>query len=205
MTTIFTPGGEASREIIGDRMAEEVEHLKRERTRVVEAPEGVTHLRFRIRQWSTPPTTADWNALRSAISGEVVLPESGGYDSARKPAIARFHEVRPRAIVLCENPEDVSTTISFARRTGLRTATRSGGHCFAGRSSTEGIVIDVSPMRSVSVSDAVATVGAGARLGEVYDALDEHGLTFPAGCGPDVGISGLTLGGGSVSSAASTG
>jgi hypothetical protein len=50
MTTIFTPGGEASREIIGDRMAEEVEHLKRERTRVVEAPEGVTHLRFRIRQ-----------------------------------------------------------------------------------------------------------------------------------------------------------
>ncbi len=145
---------------------------------------------------STAPTTANWNALRSAISGEVVLPESGGYDSARKPAIARFHEVRPRAIVLCENPEDVSTTISFARRTRLRTATRSGGHCFAGRSSTEGIVTDVSSMRSVSVSDAVATVGAGARLGEVYDALDEHGLTIPAGCGPDVGISGLTLGGG---------
>jgi FAD/FMN-containing dehydrogenase len=30
----------------------------------------------------------------------------------------------------------------------------------------------------------------------VYDALDEHGLTIPAGCGPSVGISGLTLGGG---------
>jgi FAD/FMN-containing dehydrogenase len=42
----------------------------------------------------------------------------------------------------------------------------------------------------------VATVGAGARLGDVYDSLDEHGLTIPAGCGPSVGIAGLTLGGG---------
>jgi FAD/FMN-containing dehydrogenase len=46
------------------------------------------------------------------------------------------------------------------------------------------------------VSGGLATVGAGARLGEVYDALDEHGLTIAAGCGPEVGIAGLTLGGG---------
>jgi len=51
-------------------------------------------------------------------------------------------------------------------------------------------------MRSVSVSSGVATVGAGARLGDVYDSLDEHDLTIPAGCGPSVGIAGLTLGGG---------
>jgi len=87
--------------------------------------------------------------------------------------------------VLCRTAEDVSETISFARRSGLHAAVRSGGHCFAGRSSTEGLLIDVAPMRSVSVSGGVATVGAGARLGEVYDALEEHGLTIPAGCGPD--------------------
>ena len=138
----------------------------------------------------------DWNALRGEISGDVILPGSSGYESARRPAIPRFHNVRPQAIVLCETSEDVSETIQFARRSGLRTATRSGGHCFAGRSSTGGIVIDVRPMRSVSVSGGVATVGAGARLGEVYDALDERGLTIPAGCGPDVGVSGLALGGG---------
>jgi FAD/FMN-containing dehydrogenase len=39
-------------------------------------------------------------------------------------------------------------------------------------------------------------VGAGARLGDLYDALLEHGVTIPAGCGPEVGIAGLTLGGG---------
>lgn len=140
--------------------------------------------------------TRTLGALQADISGDVVLPDSPDYEPARKPAIARFCDVYPQAVVLCETPEDVSETISFAKRYGLRTATRSGGHCFAGRSSTEGIVIDVRPMRSVSVSDDVATVGAGARLGEVYDALDEHGLTIPAGCGPSVGISGLTLGGG---------
>jgi FAD binding domain len=56
---------------------------------------------------------------------------------------------------------DVAKTILFARRSGLPVAARSGGHCFAGRSSTQGIVIDVTPMRSVSVSDGRATVGAG--------------------------------------------
>ena len=140
--------------------------------------------------------TPDWGALRSVIAGNVVLPGSSDYESVRKPAIALFQDVRPQAVVLCRTPTDVSETISFAIRYGLPTATRSGGHCFAGHSSTHGIVIDVSPMRSVSVSGGVATVGAGARLGDVYDSLDEHGLTIPAGCGPSVGIAGLTLGGG---------
>ena len=140
--------------------------------------------------------TPGWDALRGEISGEVILPDSPAYEWARKPAIARFHDVKPRGVVPCRTPTDVSETISFAARSGLHAAIRSGGHCFAGRSSTEGIVIDVSPMSSVSVSDGVATVGAGARLCDVYDALDGHGLTIPAGCGPSVGISGLTLGGG---------
>jgi FAD/FMN-containing dehydrogenase len=58
------------------------------------------------------------------------------------------------------------------------------------------VVIDVGPLDDVSVSDGLATIGAGARLGRVYDALREHGVTIPAGCGPEVGIAGLTLGGG---------
>jgi FAD/FMN-containing dehydrogenase len=138
----------------------------------------------------------DWGALQDAIAGDVLLPESPDYEPARRPAIARFHDVRPQAVVLCATPSDVSETISLARRSGLPAVPRSGGHCFAGHSSTRGIVIDVTPMSSVTVSEGVATVGAGARLGDVYDALDEHDLTIAGGCGPDVGIAGLTLGGG---------
>jgi FAD binding domain/Berberine and berberine like len=138
----------------------------------------------------------DWGALQASIAGEVVLPGAPEYESARKPAMARFHHVRPQAVVLCGTSMDVAETISIARRSGLHVAARSGGHCFAGHSSSQGIVIDVTPMRSVSVVGGVATVGAGARLGDLYDALEEHDLTIPAGCGPTVGIAGLTLGGG---------
>jgi len=141
-------------------------------------------------------STPDWPALQGAIAGEVVPADSPGYDAARKPAIANFEDVRPQAVALCETAADVAEVISFAARLGLPTAARSGGHCFAGRSSTKGIVIDVTPMSSVSVSGDIATIGAGARLGDIYEALGEHGLTIPAGCGPTVGIAGLTLGGG---------
>jgi FAD/FMN-containing dehydrogenase len=137
-----------------------------------------------------------WDTLQDVIAGDVVLPYSPHYEMVRKPAIARFDDIRPQAVVRCNTPEDVRETIAFAARSGLPTAVRSGGHCFAGRSSTEGIVIDVSPMSSVSVSDGVATIGAGAQLGAVYDALSQHRVTIPGGCGATVGISGLTLGGG---------
>src|SRR5215207_4516621 len=141
-------------------------------------------------------SAADWFELQETIAGEVVRPGAPEYDAVRKPAMFRFRDVRPRAVVRCHTDADVGNVIGFARRLGLPTAVRSGGHCFAGRSSTDGVVIDVSPMRSVTVTDGAVTVGAGTRLGELYDALDRHGLTIAAGCGPTVGIAGLTLGGG---------
>jgi FAD/FMN-containing dehydrogenase len=138
----------------------------------------------------------DWEALAGAIAGELVLPGSPRYETVRKPDIARFHDVRPQAVVRCATPADVAETVRFARRWGLPAVPRSGGHCFAGCSSTSGIVIDVTPMQSVSLAGDVATVGAGARLDEVYDALARDHHTIPAGCGATVGIAGLTLGGG---------
>jgi FAD/FMN-containing dehydrogenase len=134
----------------------------------------------------------DWDTL----PGEVVLPGAPGYEAARRPAAPLLPDRRPLAVVRCATAGDVAEVIALARRHGLVCAPRSGGHCFGGRSSTEGIVIDVSPMRSVSVSGDAATVGAGARLGAIYGSLAEHALTVPAGCGPTVGIAGLTLGGG---------
>jgi FAD binding domain len=81
-----------------------------------------------------------WQALQGGIAGEVVLPGSPADQALPAPFNARFHDVRPRAIVLCATPEDVAETISFARRHGLACAPRSGGHCFAGRSVSNGLV-----------------------------------------------------------------
>jgi FAD/FMN-containing dehydrogenase len=140
--------------------------------------------------------TVAWTALAEALTGDLVLPSSPAYPSVRDGAIARFHDVRPAAVARCASPADVAATIAFARRAGVPIAVRSGGHCFAGRSSTTGVVIDVRPMRAIAVGDGLVETGAGARLGELYDALAEHGRTIAAGCGPAVGVAGLVLGGG---------
>jgi FAD/FMN-containing dehydrogenase len=135
-------------------------------------------------------------ALESAIEGTVAFPGSPDYELVRKSAWAQFEDVQPQAALLCAVPQDVVETIALARRLGMPTAVRSGGHCMAGRSSTSGILIDVGPMRSVSIADGIATVGAGAQLGEIYDRLEHFGVTIVAGACPSVGIAGLTLGGG---------
>ena len=137
-----------------------------------------------------------WRDLTAALEGEVVLPGSPRYDEVRRPQIPRFHDVRPQAVVLCGTPEDVVEAIAFARRSGIEVAVRSGGHDFAGRSTGPGMVLDLGLMHSLEVSDGLATVGPGFRLGNLYAALAQHEVTIPAGCGATVGIGGQALGGG---------
>jgi FAD/FMN-containing dehydrogenase len=137
-----------------------------------------------------------WRDLTAALESEVVLPDSPRYDEVRRPQIPRFHDVRPQAVVLCRTPEDVVEAIAFARRSGIEVAVRSGGHDFAGRSSGPGMVLDLTPMHSLEVSDGLATVGPGFRLGDLYAALAQHEVAIPGGCGATVGIGGQALGGG---------
>jgi FAD/FMN-containing dehydrogenase len=134
--------------------------------------------------------------LDRAIDGDVWVRGTPDHDRVAKPFNARFDGVVPEAVVSCASAEDVAETVSFIRRLRLESAARSGGHCFAGRSSTAGILIDVSRMRSVSVWGGLARVGAGARLGEVYAGLMAQDLAIPGGTCPSVGVAGLTLGGG---------
>jgi FAD/FMN-containing dehydrogenase len=126
----------------------------------------------------------------------VLLPGTDAYEAVRRPPLGLFHHVRPQMIARCTTAAEVAEAIASARRGGLEPAVRSGGHCFAGRSSTEGMLIDVGPINGVAVGHGLATIGAGARLGDVYDALEPHGVAIAAGCGPTVGIAGLVLGGG---------
>jgi hypothetical protein len=133
----------------------------------------------------------------NSLDGELFSPDSSGYEAIRRPVNLAYREVRPRLVVLCRSVSDVVGAITYATATGDRIALRGGGHCFAGRSSTDGIVLDMSGLDGISVADdRVATIGAGARLEQVYTALHAYGRTLPAGCGPTVGITGLTLGGG---------
>ena len=114
------------------------------------------------------------------------------------PAVARFAGDAPGRRRALRGARPTSPRRSPSRPAhGLPLAVRSGGHCFAGRSTTEGLVLDARRRCGPSRSTARrATIGAGAPLGDVYEALAAHGRAIPAGCGPTVGAAGLTLGGG---------
>ena len=108
----------------------------------------------------------------------------------------RFDSVRPQAVVRCATPADVVEVLGFVRRFALAVTPRSGGHNFAGHSTSTGVVIDLGPMNKIEIGQGTATIGAGAKLADVYDQLIAGGVGIPLGTCLSVGISGLTLGGG---------
>jgi FAD/FMN-containing dehydrogenase len=148
---------------------------------------------------TTPSATAgpvDWAALQSKLSGTLVLPSSPEYDVSRELFDFRYDNVRPQAIAYCASVSDVQNCLEVARTHGINPRARCGGHSYAGYSTGTGLIIDVTRMAQVEVDAQTATIGAGARLIDVYNGLAADGVALPAGSCPTVGISGLTLGGG---------
>jgi FAD/FMN-containing dehydrogenase len=139
-----------------------------------------------------------YDALREAIRGEIVTRTDEAYDTARKVwngLVDRY----PEAIAYCRSVEDIVSCVRFARERGILTAVRSGGHACAGTAVCDGgLVIDTSPMREVVVDPArqIVSAQAGARWREVDRATQAFGLATPGGTDSEVGIAGLTLGGG---------
>jgi FAD/FMN-containing dehydrogenase len=134
----------------------------------------------------------------ASFNGRLVGPEDGGYDEARKVYNAMIDR-RPALVALCAGPADVAQVIGFARARELPLAVRGGGHNGPGFGTCDdGVVIDLSPMRSVQVDPQARTVrvGGGATWGEVDRATGEHGLATPSGIISTTGVGGLTLGGG---------
>ena len=111
-------------------------------------------------------------------------------------ALARFRHVRPAVVAHCRSAADVASALARARTEGLAVAVRGGGHCFAGTSSTDGLLIDLAGLDGIRLEGDLAVIGGGATLGRIYDELETHGRTLNAGCGTTVGIGGLVLGGG---------
>ena len=138
--------------------------------------------------------------FRSGFKGSVILPTDAEYDRARMIAsVNPSTDKRPRLIARCANADDVARAIEFGRTQALEIAVRAGGYDLLGASVCEdGIVIDVSRMKSIAVDPErrVARVEAGVRSSELNVATSPYGLAAVLGCNPAVGVAGLTLGGG---------
>jgi FAD/FMN-containing dehydrogenase len=142
------------------------------------------------------PAPADWTALAKDLAGRLVRPGDSSYATAKRLFDPRFDVQRPAGIAYVKSAHDVSTCLAFVRKFGIPFAARSGGHSYAGWSGSSGLIIDVSDLKTVAVSGATATVGAGTRLIDFYHGLAAKGRAAPGGSCPTVGIAGVTLGGG---------
>ena len=141
---------------------------------------------------------ADLTPLRESLHGPVIGPDDEGYDAARR-IWNGVVDRRPACIARCTDVADVVAAVRFARERDLEIAVRGGGHNVAGTAVCDnGIVIDLSAMRAVSVDAAARTAWAqgGALWGDVDHETQAHGLATTGGIIGHTGVAGLTLGGG---------
>ena len=130
--------------------------------------------------------------------GQLITADHAEYDDARavwNGAVQR----RPRLIARCTGTADVAAAVRFARDHDLDIAVRGGGHNVAGTAvCDDGIVIDLSAMRAVSVDPAnrTALVQGGALWSDVDHETQAHGLATTGGIVGHTGVGGLSLGGG---------
>src|SRR3954447_2477042 len=132
------------------------------------------------------------------FAGDVISPDDARYDQARRVWNGMIDR-RPAAVLRPTNPAAVAAAIRFGRDNDVTIAVRSGGHSAAGLSTCDdGIVIDLSAMRGVTVDPTSRTARAngGALLAELDVAAMAHGLVCPVGVVGHTGVAGLTLGGG---------
>jgi FAD/FMN-containing dehydrogenase len=143
-------------------------------------------------------STSGIDALRGTVRGEVITPEDGGYEEARKVYNGMIDK-RPAAVVRCAGSADVAAVIRVARDEGLDLSVRGGAHSAPGFGTNDGgLVIDLSGLQEVVVDpDArTARAGGGTTWAVFNDATNAHGLATTGGIIGSTGIGGLTLGGG---------
>jgi FAD/FMN-containing dehydrogenase len=143
------------------------------------------------------PNEGEWRRLQRAMAGTLIRPPDPAYSQAHVIFNTRFDGIMPQAVARCVSAADIQAVLEFAKRHAIRPIPRSGGHSFAGYSTGTGIIVDVEPLNSIQVNgDGTATIGAGAKLADIYDQLTAQGVSIPSGSCLSLGIAGIAQGGG---------
>jgi len=146
----------------------------------------------------TSPRESDVEDLKASLRGTLIQPGDEDYDDSRRVWNAMIDR-RPALIARCAGAADVICAVNFARERGLLVSIRGGGHNVAGNAvCDDGLVIDLSPMKSIRVDPTTMT--ARAEPGVVWSEFDREtqafGLATTGGLVGSTGIAGYTLGGG---------
>ncbi|KAH8694268.1 FAD binding domain protein [Talaromyces proteolyticus] len=106
----------------------------------------------------------------------------------------------PRCIFQPSSSIEVSSGLLLAQLFTCPFAIKSGGHAaFSGSSSVQnGLNIDLSKLNAITLNKdhSVASIGAGNRWVDVYNYLQPYNISVVGGRVSDIGVGGLTTGGG---------
>jgi FAD/FMN-containing dehydrogenase len=137
--------------------------------------------------------------LQSRVEGGLLRAGDAGWDDAVRIWNGMVAKA-PALVLQPTSAADVAVAVRFAREYGLLLSIKGGGHNMAGTSIAErGLTLDMSRIRDVTVDPdrRLAHVGSGCLLQDVDRATQAHGLATPLGSfSSEVGVAGLTLGGG---------
>ncbi|GBB94155.1 hypothetical protein RclHR1_00230033 [Rhizophagus clarus] len=136
----------------------------------------------------------------ASIKGQTVYPNNKTFPSLIIDENL-YVNYTPSVLVYAVNNQDVQTSVNCAVKLKMGITARSGGHSYekyglGGRNNV--MVVDLTNMNEITIDSTAKTakIGAGNRLGVIYDKLSQAGFLIPAGTCPSVGIGGHSLGGG---------
>ena len=140
----------------------------------------------------------DWDQLGRTLKGNLLRPGDAGYDDVIKIRNLRYAATQPAGVALVADAQDVATAIAWARDNRVPMVSRSGGHSYAGYSTTPGLVINLKAMTGVTVdrTNGNMKITGAATNQDVADAGKPAGRAIPGGQCPAVGVAGFVLGGG---------
>ena len=151
---------------------------------------------MQMRDTPRPDEAVEW--LRETLRGTVLEPGQEGYDEARRVWNATIDH-RPDIIAQPTGTADVLAAVNIAVEYDLALSVKGGGHHVSGTAiPDEGLLLDLGEMDAVDVDPdgQIARVQAGATWGDVDHETQAFGLAVPGGQDPNIGVAGLTLGGG---------
>lgn len=132
------------------------------------------------------------------LTGTVITKADKSYDILRRNSNLYF-SYYPRVIVYPNNITDVINAVNWARNQGINIRCRCGGHNYESFSvGNDVVVIDVSNLLDFEIDSnaGYVRIGTGYRLGELYSKIAKYGFAFVGGSCGDIGVVGITLGGG---------
>ncbi len=156
---------------------------------------------YTITTWGEATTTLTEEAVeafRQRLRGPLLVPEDASFEEATRLWNGMI-EKTPALVVEPTGTADIVAALDFVRDHDLSLSVRGGGHNIAGTALVDrGLTIDMSRLRGILVDPEArtATVQAGCLLGNVDRETQLHGLATPLGFISEVGVAGLTLGGG---------